>query len=284
MSAIQSWVSTLDVSNRKHSAATHAVASWVFHAASASEARNALKGCGVAPLEISAFMEKVKYDHEVYEDKLAYLEGMQRRRGKYMIFGGKQVAPPPIVQPLAYKDGEKVLTKALNDVNPVINSVYWRKLKFVEKLMQGCPRSHLVERAILTFRWEYPFTRNPGAVLNSAISNYANNIIRDATAARRMTFSGKKSDGNFESMVVGTEFLDQMPDSDVNTMPHDLNIDINRLTSFDRRVIEEILNRDVNPTTVVDDLSRRLAVSATDIREVFGRVCQYMQMFTLAGA
>jgi hypothetical protein len=280
MPILNTLVSELGISSKNVNKARYIVAAWILHSLSASQARSQLKDLGVSPNEITAFMERTKYNHDIYIWKLHALHGMRLHKRGFVSFGGEKFSPPPVVQPLTYRVAEQVLQQALKDVEPVINSLYWRKLKFIDSLMSGAAKAQLIERAILTFRWEYPFTRNPGAVLNTAVSNYSNNIIRDATCSRRMTFTGKKSDGTLESKVVGVDYLETL--ADPNALgPQDLALDLSRLLPFDREVVNEILSRQFEPRQIVDELTRLFQCEAKHIRDSFARVGEYLQTDTI---
>lgn len=276
MSVLRALVGDLSVNPRHGETASHVIAAWILHDYTASEARTELKEIGASSHDISTMMDKARYNYDVYIWKLNCLNNMRKRRRKCLTFGGMLITPPPIMQPLNPDRGEEVLQQALKDVEPIINSLYWRRLKFVDNLMQGTPRSQLVERAILTFRWEYPFTRNPGAVLNSAITNYSNNIVRDATASCRMTFTGKKSDGNLESIVLGVEYLEQLPDTNTSYAPDDMIFDMSKLTIFDQKIVSEILTKTFSPKGIVDELSKQFQVGEDAIRASFARVAEYV--------
>jgi hypothetical protein len=276
MPSLDKVVSELPIRKIYIQQATYLLASWILHEHNANLTRTELKKIGMSSADISTMMDSIKHNHDIYIWKLNTLAKMQRRRKTEIVKYKRPIHPPIIAQTLDYKDAEKVLEKALSDVNPVINSLYRHKLRFVEVLLHGCPKTQLFERAVLTFRWEYPFSRCPGAALNSALSNYSNNIIRDATAQRRMPFTGVKSEGTFDSIVVGVEYLEQLPDTE--PVYHDVNIDMPNLPQFGKTIAAEILDRsNIDPETLVDDLARQFRIETAKIREVFAYLHSYVK-------
>jgi hypothetical protein len=276
MPALNNVVKGLPVRKSDIKSATYLIAAWILHSNNAHYTRNELKKLGMTSAEISMSMERVKYNHDIYTWKIQNLAEMKKRRKHIITRFGKLVTPAPIAQPLDLKEAEAVLEKALKDVKPIINSLCRKRLRFVEDLLHGSPRSQLLERAVLTFRWEYPFSRKPGAALNTALTNYANNIIRDATAQRRMPYIGVKSEGTLECLVVNLDNIDHLPNS--NETISDMVLDTVRLSSLEQIIVNEIVHHNAfdNPDTIVKELCRQFRIEAREVRRVFASMSNYI--------
>lgn len=94
----------------------------------------------------------------------------------------------PVQQDLRHGMREKILVKELANIETYIKyeaSQCVFTTHFVGSsgmLSDVCTR--LTERAIQAFRWTYPFIDNPGKVMCRAVTNYTNNIKREAFAQR----------------------------------------------------------------------------------------------------
>lgn len=261
---------------------------WVLHSMSTNEARASLKIYTTdAPAHISEILTQCRFDVRLYTWKVAALRaltGDTSLMDEVYINGTRQLLtadnihhfkPPKTEQPLCLKEGEKILVKALQDVTPVILSLYKRKVNCVTRLMHGDALGMLKERAVLTYRWEYPFCRNPGATLNSAVSNYANNIIRDASAPSRSMFIGKKSDGTLESLVQTIDDMAYIQDQ--TESPSDLQFDLSSLSVFDQRVVKMILFEIDDVNNAEDAIAENIGSSSGKVTESFNRIMTYLQ-------
>jgi hypothetical protein len=290
MTPISDAIRTFDVKIDCHEKVAHAMMAWALHSASYSETRTILRFCtNDSPTQITDNLAQWRYSHPLYIWKLAALKAlagdeseMDRlyENGSDQLFDAHEMSPfkhPKIAQPLLRPEGEKILAKAIEDVTPLMFSLYKTKVGVVTKLMHSHGLGLLRERAVLTFRWEYPFCRNPGACINTAISNYANNIVRDATTKGRQTFTGKKSNGDLKNAV---QSFDEVMDGvgDPSTMKQsDLHLDLSTLDKFDQTVVDALLY-DVDPTHDVKSvLAARLGASDIDIDASFDRLSAYLK-------
>jgi hypothetical protein len=262
--------------------------SWVLHSMTTNDTRAALKAyTHDSPANIIDTLKQCRFDIRLYKWKIAALLALQGktallentcRRGVEELTAGNRIytlRPPKVEQPLSLEQGEKILSQALNDVKPVILSLYKRKVGCVTRLMHGDALGMLKERAVLTYRWEFPFCRNPGATLNAAVSNYANNIVRDASAASRSTFTGKKSDGNLTCITQSLDSIEYMYDPTSHVS--DLQFDLETLTPFDQSVVQVLLYEvDEVAKNVKEIVAERLGVPTIRVSESFLRLKYYL--------
>lgn len=262
---------------------------WTLHCLNTNALKAEIKPhVGDAPAMVADMLTQARFDVDLYRWKLAaleYLQGNPRNLQRYRngceqmrdAIGMAGVNPPKVEQSLIYAEGEKVLLKALTDVAPVMLSLYRRKVNFAANLLQADPLGLLKERAVLTFRWEYPFCRNPGACLNTAVVNYANNIVRDISSMKRSLFIYDKGDATHEATrtpkMTTVEEIATMPDA----TPHvsDLHFDLKALPPFDQRVVEVIL-MEVDGDNCQQRVARLLGASEEKVGRAFGRITKYL--------
>ena len=237
-----------------------------------------------SPSAIGEILSNLRGDIETYSWKICALSALQGNpgmMGRSYLQGMQQLkdvvrfAPliPNVIQPLCLQQGERILHQALRDVTPVMKAAQWR-VRFVDNLLQGNSAGMLYERALLTFRWEYPFVNNPGACLNTAINNYAKNIARDSGSKRRCIFTGKKSEGNLTNILVHD--YDNFEEEAV-PVDDDITVDFANLDAFDQKVVYAILSvTDMVGEELVVSLSSMLDVTELHIRESMDRIGIYL--------
>jgi hypothetical protein len=261
----------------------------VLHAASNSEARTSIKDVTKdAPAFVGDVLHEMRGDLQIYNWKmyaLRYIKQECKTVGEYLA-DGKQLKMlegfdgkiPTIAQPLSFKESEKILAQAIKDVTPVIHSAWGKKVKFVDGLLAGASKSLLFERAVLTYRWEYPFVINPGACLNKAINNYKFNIIRDATSQRRMIYTGKKRDGDLKCKLIPIEDAPEVTDEIVvQDFSTDITTDITKLPNLEQKIISLILfGTESTGESLIEELQNQLQIPETMIRDSLSMITSYI--------
>jgi hypothetical protein len=286
MSPISDIARRFDVRPQQLRAVEHVLIQLTLHVISVNECKAALKPLvNDAPAEVCERLQRMRYNLDLYQWKLAALAalaGDSSRLSAYdngvgQLLDAKRsvgVNHPKVVQPLDYKAAEGLLAKAVQDIYPVIRSLLRKKLDFVER-QHGNPHGMLNERAVMTFRWEYPFCRNPGATLNTAIVNYTNNIVRDASTLSRSKVDYDKGKG------VRTPKEEPWDDALTLTLADkpqisDLQFDLQALPPFDQRVVTALLT-EVDGANCQQRLAMLLGASEEKVGRAFGRIHKYLR-------
>lgn len=278
VSPIMEHVRVFDVKPGKTHSLQAAIIAWVFHTCNTSQLRVAIKGCVKDdPQSITDAIVRMRHDYDIYIWKLHALQRVLREHYLQGSAEGKmcqRLSIPSIEQPVNMKDAEKLLGKALRDITPVLVNLARLKVKFVTDLYQGSPIAILKARAVMTFRWQYPFMRNPGASLNTAVRNYANNICRDNTTKARQIYIGDHAKGERKHILTSLKESDAAPDLE----DYDLRLDWENLSPTDKSVIYIIMNQfEGPPERLVPELAAIMQTDEARVQASVNRITTYLQ-------
>lgn len=278
VSPIMEHVRVFDVKPGKTHSLQAAIIAWVFHTCNTSQLRVAIKGCVKDdPQSITDAIVRMRHDYDIYVWKLHALQRVLREHYLQGSAEGKmcqRLSIPSIEQPVNMKDAEKLLGKALRDITPVLVNLARLKVKFVTDLYQGSPIAILKARAVMTFRWQYPFMRNPGASLNTAVRNYANNICRDNTTKARQIYIGDHAKGERKHILTSLKESDAAPDLE----DYDLRLDWENLSPTDKSVIYIIMNQfEGPPERLVPELAAIMQTDEARVQASVNRITTYLQ-------
>jgi hypothetical protein len=277
MSPIMEHVRVFDVKPGKTHSLQAAIIAWVFHTCNTSQLRVAIKGCVKDdPQSITDAIVRMRHDYDIYVWKLRALQGVlceHYLQGAAESKMCKRLSIPNIEQPVNIKDAEALLGKALRDITPVLVNLARLKVKFVADLYQGSPIAVLKARAVMTFRWQYPFMRNPGASLNTAVRNYANNICRDNTTKARQIYIGDHTKGERKHILTSLK-----DDAASDLEDYDLRLDWENLSPTDKSVIYIILNQfEGPPDRLVPELAAIMRTDEARVQASVERITTYLQ-------
>lgn len=278
VSPIMEHVRVFDVKPGKTHSLQAAIIAWVFHTCNTSQLRVAIKGCVKDdPQSITDAIVRMRHDYDIYIWKLHALQRVLRKHYLQGSAEGKmcqRLSIPSIEQPVNMKEAEKLLGKALRDITPVLVNLARLKVKFVTDLYQGSPIAILKARAVMTFRWQYPFMRNPGASLNTAVRNYANNICRDNTTKARQIYIGDHAKGERKHILTSLKESDAAPDLE----DYDLRLDWENLSPTDKSVIYIIMNQfEGPPERLVPELAAIMQTDEARVQASVNRISTYLQ-------
>ena len=278
VSPIMEHVRVFDVKPGKTHSLQAAIIAWVFHTCNTSQLRVAIKGCVKDDTQsITDAIVRMRHDYDIYIWKLHALQRVLREHYLQGSAEGKmcqRLSIPSIEQPVNMKDAEKLLGKALRDITPVLVNLARLKVKFVTDLYQGSPIAILKARAVMTFRWQYPFMRNPGASLNTAVRNYANNICRDNTTKARQIYIGDHAKGERKHILTSLKESDAAPDLE----DYDLRLDWENLSPTDKSVIYIIMNQfEGPPERLVPELAAIMQTDEARVQASVNRITTYLQ-------
>lgn len=278
VSPIMEHVRVFDVKPGKTHSLQAAIIAWVFHTCNTSQLRVAIKGCVKDdPQSITDAIVRMRHDYYIYVWKLHALQRVLREHYLQGSAEGKmcqRLSIPSIEQPVNMKEAEKLLGKALRDITPVLVNLARLKVRFVTDLYQGSPIAILKARAVMTFRWQYPFMRNPGASLNTAVRNYANNICRDNTTKARQIYIGDHAKGERKHILTSLKESDAAPDLE----DYDLRLDWENLSPTDKSVIYIIMNQfEGPPERLVPELAAIMQTDEARVQASVNRITTYLQ-------
>lgn len=277
VSPIMEHVRAFDVKPGKTHSLKAAIIAWVFHTCNTSQLRIAIKDCVKDdPQSITDAIVRMRHDYDIYVWKLHALQGVlceHYLQGAAESKMCKRLSTPSVEQPVNIEGAEALLSKALRDITPVLVNLARLKVKFVTDLYQGSPIAILKARAVMTFRWQYPFMRNPGASLNTAVRNYANNICRDNTTKARQIYIGDHTKGERKHILTSLKD-DAAPDLE----DYDLRLDWENLSPTDKSVIYILLNQfDGPPERLVPELAAIMQTDEARVQASVERITTYLQ-------
>lgn len=277
VSPIMEHVRAFDVKPGKGHALQAAIIAWVLHTCNTSQLRVAIKDCVKdEPHSITDAIVRMRHDYHIYVWKLHALQRVLREhylQGAAEAKMCQHMSLPNIEQPVNLDEAEKLLSKALRDITPVMANLARLKVKFVTDLYQESPSAILKARAVMTFRWQYPFMRNPGASLNTAVSNYANNICRDSTTKARQIYIGDHAKGERKHILTSLKD-DAAPDLE----DYDLRLDWRNLSPTDKSVVYIILNQfEGPPDRLVPELAEVMKTDEARVQASVNRITSYLQ-------
>ena len=288
MTPISEYARRFDlVDNTSYAGVVSALIAWTLHTLTTSHVKRELrKHVKDQPGFVAEQIIAMRSDLDIFMWKIDAIRFMlEESNNLFRFFRGEaelkeairdhNIILPEVFQTLDVNVAAAEMKQALTAITPVIGSLVKNKLRFAEKIYHVHPWSILYSRAIMTWRWAFPFMRNAPAHLNTAVSNYANNIARDVSTDGRSVnvidsesgeFSYRLAFAGSKHIAEGSVELSSQPEIE------DLRFDIGDMSDFEKKVIHHIVYHDTQPK----DLASAINASQESVDAALIRIKSYL--------
>ena len=266
LAEMRGFVVALPLSKASIGKAANATSDFALHNIKYVQYRRELSELGVSVPDIRKFVMELRVSPTLADWKLAAI-----RQG---------ATSATVFHVAEEKAREKLLLIALQNVAATLRHCAYN-LRFASAHHGIDPYNALQEHAIQVFRWIYPFTKDPSAMLACAIRNRAHNVYRSVSSQSRSSIVGGANYGDTRQLT--SVSLDDVADSVLGYDPSssiDSIIMDKKLAPIANAIVEAgkycpaQIARDLQmPINVVESIYSELTERLTPIRQ---RVTRYV--------
>lgn len=140
---------------------------WLMQIGNYNAARSALVKYGMACSDAIEFLKKAKASIDLMNWKLSEIQKGNNRKIKPCFY-----YPSPVHR-------EKAMAVEISQMYDRIKMLANVRMGFMHEHGGIDPYNALIQQAVILYRWIYPFSKTPGAMLNRSLTNFSVNLIRD---------------------------------------------------------------------------------------------------------